>query len=118
VIHVPARDLGEADGDDDREDDGAAPAAKKRTRRGSRGGKNRRKKPAGAATATAELGTDVELDESPGELPDSSVDEPPAREPTPEAPSTNGAAERAPDAPESDEDWGYTPMSEWGLDDK
>jgi ribonuclease G len=72
-------------------DDGEPEApAKKRTRRGSRGGRNRRKKTAAAAGATATVEA--------------------------EAP----AAETAPDggAPARDgDDWGYTPMSEWGLDD-
>jgi ribonuclease G len=89
VIHVPGRELGAEDAN------GAAPA-KKRTRRGSRGGRNRKKKTstaAGGATATveAEVGTDV---------------------PTPEpeaAPSTNGS---------EGDNWGYTPMSEWGLDER
>ena len=70
------------------DEDGEAPtAAKKRTRRGSRGGKNRRKKPA-AATATVEA-PEAEKTETTE---------------TVEPPSENG-------------DWGYTPMSQWGLDD-
>ena len=71
------------------DDDGEAPTpTKKRTRRGSRGGRNRRKKSATAATATAEA-------------PETETVESPER---PEEPSENG-------------DWGYTPMSQWGLDD-
>jgi ribonuclease G len=100
VIHLPDRDLGAA-GDDDGEpteggETGAAP--KKRTRRGSRGGKNRRKKPASAAggTVTAEA---VEVEEA-----DAAV-----ASPEPEQAAQNGS---------SDDDWGYTPMSEWGIDDK
>ena len=72
------------------DDDGAAPQ-RKRTRRGSRGGRNRKRKTAaGDATATA-----VEAEPEPSE----------------DAP----AAETAP-ADSNGDDWGYTPMSEWGLD--
>jgi ribonuclease G len=87
VIHVPDRELGAED------ENGDAPTpAKKRTRRGSRGGKNRRKKTAATSgtVATAEEAPPAE-----------------AEAPEPEAPSKNGG----------DEDWGYTPMSQWGLDD-
>jgi ribonuclease G len=93
VIHLPDRDLGDEqseDGDDE------ASAPRKRTRRGSRGGRNRKKK-----TAAASAGTAV-------------VEAPPAddaeAEPAPAPPE--------PEASGSDEDqWGYTPMSEWGLDE-
>jgi len=71
------------------DEDGETPtAAKKRTRRGSRGGRNRRKKTATAATATVET----------------------AESDAPEAPA---AAEEATE----NGDWGYTPMSQWGMDD-
>jgi len=116
VIHVPARDLGEdEDGDEPAGDDAAAPSEngaepavpKKRTRRGSRGGKNRRKKPVGAATAVAAPEAGVEAP--------AAVEEagPPAEETAPERPSSadeNGAG--------GDDEWGYTPMSQWGLDEK
>jgi ribonuclease G len=73
------------------DEDGESPTpAKKRTRRGSRGGRNRRKKPAGVATVEAEL---TETDTAPAE------------------PSANGDGD-------PDRDWGYTPMSEWGLDEE
>jgi ribonuclease G len=89
VIHVPDRELGTEE-----TGDGAAPA-KKKTRRGSRGGRNRKKKTttaaSGAATAVA-TETEPELAEAPTPAPE------------PDAPSENG-------------DWGYTPMSEWGLDE-
>jgi ribonuclease G len=89
VIHVPDRDLGEAETDDG----DAAPAPRKRTRRGSRGGRNRKKKTAAAAAGTA-------------------VAEPPTEAQTGAAPApelaTNGSGE---------DEWGYTPMSEWGLDE-
>jgi ribonuclease G len=132
VIHVPGRELGTEDGD--------APApAKKKTRRGSRGGKNRKKKTAaatgvGVALATAEAVDDppadelepdteaVEVEETVAaeepvaeEAPveeDVPVGEPvaaepePEPEPQPEEPSRNG-----------DGDWGYTPMSQWGIDE-
>jgi ribonuclease G len=75
------------------DEEGDAPApAKKRTRRGSRGGRNRRKKPAGEGTATATVEVDEPAEDVREEAP------PPAEEPA------NG-------------DWGYTPMSEWGLDE-
>ncbi len=99
VIHVPDRALdgaGEAD-----DGDGATPVRKK-TRRGSRGGKNRRKRPAGAAVATAEPEAADDLEEG------SDVDLADAPEPVVPEPesSENG-----------DADWGYTPMSQWGLDE-
>jgi ribonuclease G len=105
VIHVPDRDLG-ADGSEDAspEDGDAEAAPKKRTRRGSRGGKNRRKKtaaPASGATAT------VEADAPPAED-EPSQEEPPAALERDE-PSPNGA---------SDDEWEYTPMSEWGIDER
>ena len=91
VIHVPERALdGDAEGGD-----GAAPV-KKKTRRGSRGGKNRRKKPAESAVATAE--PETAADAAPG------APEPAAPE---REPSDNGDVG----------DWGYTPMSQWGLDE-
>ncbi len=90
VIHLPDRQL------DEPSEDGESPAApKKRTRRGSRGGRNRKKKPAGAsgtATATAEV-------------------EAPAEEAPAEAPV------EAPGDGDSDQ-WTYTPMSQWDLDEK
>jgi ribonuclease G len=130
VIHVPGRDLGTEDGD--------TPApVKKKTRRGSRGGKNRKKKTAaaagvGVALATADAVADqaaepefepeleptadeatvavedasveeVQAPEAPAEEP---VAEEPDPEPKPEEPSQNG-----------DGDWGYTPMSQWGIDE-
>jgi ribonuclease G len=107
VIHVPDRALeGAADGDDG---EGAAPVRKK-TRRGSRGGKNRRKKPVGAggaAVATAEPeAADGTEDVSDAEVSDAEVsDMPEPVVPEPES-SENG-----------DGDWGYTPMSQWGLDE-
>jgi ribonuclease G len=119
VIHVPDRNLGEQSDDED----GAAPAdgdgtaaPKKRTRRGSRGGKNRRRKPVAAdgAVATAEPETDAEaaVDE-----PELVLDAEPEREPEPvaavEQPRRDDDEKRS-----DDDDWGYTPMSEWGIDDK
>jgi predicted RNA-binding protein with TRAM domain len=114
VIHVPGRDLGTEDGD--------TPApVKKKTRRGSRGGKNRKKKTAaatgvGVALATADAVADppAEADlEAPVEeaaAPEAPIEEPAAEEatpePKPEEPSQNG-----------DGDWGYTPMSQWGIDE-
>jgi ribonuclease G len=48
---------------------------------------------------------DTAVEEAPE--PEAPVDEAPAEEPKPEEPSQNG-----------DGDWGYTPMSQWGLDEK
>ena len=99
VIHLPDRDLGTE------ETDGATPQ-RKRTRRGTRGGKNRRKKTATApgAGADTETGADTEAADAPAE-------------PAVESPAeTAVAAEREPVQANGDGDWGYTPMSEWGLD--
>jgi len=89
VIHLPDRELTDEDG-------GAPTEAKKRTRRGSRGGRNRRKK-----TATA---TTVAVD-APETEPVEAADEP-------ETETAQAAAE-----PSENGDWGYTPMSQWGMDD-
>jgi len=100
VIHVPDREL---------TDDDAEPATptKKRTRRGSRGGRNRRKKTAtvGADGATATATADAELEPGPEPEPMPEPDREREPEPEPADPGTNGG-------------WGYTPMSEWGLDDR
>jgi ribonuclease G len=112
VIHVPNRNLdgdGDGDGHGDSHGDGAVPV-KKKTRRGSRGGKNRRKKPvgaAGAAVATVDPETVPEPD-----LPDIEVADTPEPEPVEVA-----VEEAGPPAEHGDEDWGYTPMSQWGLDE-
>jgi len=89
VIHLPDRELTDEDG-------GAPTEAKKRTRRGSRGGRNRRKK-----TATA---TTVAVD-APETEPVEAADEP-------ETETAQAVAE-----PSENGDWGYTPMSQWGMDD-
>ncbi|HEY0415540.1 MAG TPA: Rne/Rng family ribonuclease [Gaiellaceae bacterium] len=99
VIHLPDRELG----DDEAE---TPAAAKKRTRRGSRGGRNRRKTPAGeAGTATVE----AEVVEEAAPVEETVEAEEPAPTPTPTP---------ARDEPSDDDDWGYTPMSEWGLDER
>jgi ribonuclease G len=87
VIHLPDRELTDEDGE-------TPTPVKKRTRRGSRGGKNRRKKSA-TATAIAEAPEAHEAHEA------RTIEAPPE---SAEEPSGNG-------------DWGYTPMSQWGLDD-
>jgi ribonuclease G len=150
VIHLPERDLGEAESEN-----GDAPAApKKRTRRGSRGGKNRRKKPVadgaslevGALTADEPSANGAEPEVAPE---DESVVEPePITEPEPivepvavleSAPVLDPVADGAPpqeraepepeQEPEAEADaaddegkaadaWGYTPMSEWGMDER
>jgi len=104
VIHVPGRELDEAE-------DGDGPTTpKKRTRRGSRGGKNRRKKPVVAGTATETLDPEVEPDlvAEPGVEPSPEPEPEQEREsrPEPEQPSENGSGE-----------WTYTPMSQWGDSD-
>jgi ribonuclease G len=117
VIHVPDRELDASDGD------GASPA-KKRTRRGSRGGRNRRKKTGGAtatleaddAPETGEPGTTTsdsekpELDTSRDAVPE------PARAAEP-APQPEPAPQRESSQNGDGGEWGYTPMSEWGIDD-
>ncbi len=106
VIHVPDRELG-ADADDD-----APTPAKKRTRRGSRGGRNRRKKTGAAAGSTATVEAPEEDDEAAS---------PAAVEPVPASPNGDGAepvAEEDEAADSDGSDWGYTPMSEWGLDER
>jgi len=98
VIHVPDRALGAEEGDGDA-------SSRKRTRRGTRGGRNRKKKTAAVASAS---GAAEGADEAAGEtavVEQTVVEEAtlePEREPEPAA--ANG------------DEWGYTPMSEWGLD--
>jgi ribonuclease G len=100
VIHVPDRDLGAVEATPEapaaeapsENGDGEGPTAappKKKTRRGSRGGKNRKKKTATAAAGAATATVEVEAE--------------------PDVQPSNQDDER---------DWGYTPMSEWGLDDR
>ncbi len=132
VIHLPERDLGEAESEN-----GDAPATpKKRTRRGSRGGKNRRKKPVadGAALEVGSLTTDEaspngaepepEVAPDPVPEPEEVVVEPVALlEPAPDVASSQ---EQEPEAEADDDEdegkaadaWGYTPMSEWGMDER
>jgi ribonuclease G len=100
VIHLPDRNLA----GDEADENGTAPV-KKKTRRGSRGGKNRKRKPAGAAGAVAT----VEPDTAPE--PEIAIPEPETG-PEPEPVSDTSVADR-----NGDEDWGYTPMSQWGLDE-
>jgi ribonuclease G len=91
VIHVPDRTLGD-------EGEGGAAAPRKRTRRGTRGGRNRKKK-----NAAASVGTDAPAEATAVEpAPDLE------RDPEPKPVATNGDRD--------DDEWGYTPMSEWGLD--
>jgi ribonuclease G len=103
VIHVPEPDLGrDEESPSENGDETATP--KKRTRRGSRGGRGRKRKTAaaaGAASATAEVEEPVEDGDAVAEEP------PPADEP-----SGNGASAS------TDDQWTYTPMSEWGLEDE
>jgi ribonuclease G len=103
VIHLPDPGLGREVDDEEPEpsengDETLQP--KKRTRRGTRGGRNRKKKTGAAPAATAAtLEEDVPVAEP--------VSQPePVAEEAPPDPSDNGAG-----------DWGYTPMSEWGLED-
>ena len=42
----------------------------------------------------------------------------PEPEPEPEPQAAPAAANGAAPAAETDEDWGYTPMSEWGIDER
>ncbi len=135
VIHVPGREL---DGD---ATDGDNPApVKKKTRRGSRGGKNRKKKTAtaigvGVAVAeTSQPGSENQVADS--ETPQPGSENQVADSETSQPGSENQVAESEPETPEpepetepeteteteqpsanGDEDWGYTPMSQWGLDE-
>ncbi len=110
VIHLPDPELGT-----DENGTGAA-APRKRTRRGSRGGKNRRKKP----------GTAVELENGPDVAADGDAAVDDAGAPAEDlAEETTGETEPeeleaevvVPDAEDGADDWGYTPMSEWGMDE-
>ncbi|MFL5926582.1 MAG: ribonuclease E/G, partial [Gaiellaceae bacterium] len=95
VIHVPDRELGAAPAAEDGDGDGSESApAKKKTRRGSRGGKNRKKKTA-AAGAVVAVAEEAAPEEAPEREPVAEDEEPQNGEP----------------------DWGYTPMSQWGLDE-
>jgi ribonuclease G len=100
VIHIPDRDLGAVEETPEAPaENGDAPApAKKKTRRGSRGGRNRKKKTTTAAAGSATATATVEA-----EAPEAQPEPEPQPEPAPEAQPENG-------------DWGYTPMSQWGLD--
>jgi ribonuclease G len=114
VIHLPERDLGEADSDDD---DAAPATPKKRTRRGSRGGKNRRKKPvaAGAAEGATTVVEGTVEEGAPLEVAPLEAAEPSANGAEPESASEPEAHKPAADP---EDDWGYTPMSEWGMDER
>jgi ribonuclease G len=110
VIHLPDRDLGESEAEESSED-GAAAAAKKKTRRGARGGRNRKRKPAtpGAAGAGDDEAAAVEEQAVPVGV----VTEPSGEEAA--AGSDNGSEP----AEGGEENWEYTPMSEWdSLDDR
>jgi ribonuclease G len=130
VIHVPGRELGTEDGD--------TPApVKKKTRRGSRGGKNRKKKTAAATGVGVALATAAAVEDADGEVEpeetmvdevaveEAPIEEAPVEEaPIKEAPVQEAAAEEPADEPEPEEssqngdgDWGYTPMSQWGIDE-
>jgi ribonuclease G len=137
VIHLPERDLGEAESEN-----GDAPTApKKRTRRGSRGGKNRRKKPVadGAALEVEALTADepsangaepsVASDSAAAVEPVAVVEPAPVLDPVSVLdPAPDGAPqEQSEPEPETEADadegkaadpWGYTPMSEWGMDER
>jgi ribonuclease G len=118
VIHVPGRDLGADPGTED----GDTPApVKKKTRRGSRGGKNRKKKTAAAAGVGVALAAADAVADPPG---DTDPEAPVEHAPAPEAPAEEPAAEEAATEPKPEEpsqngdgDWGYTPMSQWGIDE-
>jgi len=106
-IHLPSDELGR-DGEGDEAPEGEQPsengvaAARKRTRRGSRGGKNRRKRTAAAGAGAVE-GNGAEPAPA-----DETEEEPVEAVAAPEEPVEAEANA------DSDEDWGYVPMSEWG----
>jgi ribonuclease G len=114
TIHIPSDELGREGDDEDApeaaqqpSENGAAPV-KKKTRRGSRGGKNRRKRTAaaGAGANGVETNGEAVAAEEPEDAVEAAApyEEPVAVVPEPEA-AKNG---------DSDEDWSYVPMSEWG----
>ena len=115
VIHVPERDLGEADSDD-----GETPAVpKKRTRRGSRGGKNRRKKPVGEAAALGVATLEAGEPSANGAEP-AAVEEPAEQRQSLSSRLSSRLGRRRSAEAESEpaDGWGYTPMSEWGMDER
>jgi ribonuclease G len=120
---------GEADADSDAEAAPDAEPARKRTRRGSRGGRNRKKKTAATSTAVVIAPVihvpDRDLDESEdGAAPPKKRTRRGSRggrnrkkktaatvaTGVVEEPSENGS-------PQPADDWTYTPMSEWGMDE-
>jgi ribonuclease G len=117
-IHVPDADVtveaSEEDGSEtapEAGDEAPAPtdgeaAAKKRTRRGSRGGRGRKKKPA-AAEASSNGDAPAAVDGEAEAEPEAALEE---------APPVEEAVAEPTSAADSDGDWGYTPMSEWGED--
>jgi len=106
-IHLPSDELGR-DGEGDEAPEGEQPsengaaAARKRTRRGSRGGKNRRKR-----TAAAGAGAGA------GAIDGNGAEPAPEEEPVEAVAAPEEPVEAEANA-DSDEDWGYVPMSEWG----
>ena len=118
---------------------------KKKTRRGSRGGRNRKKKTATVA-APAEEVSDTQVSDAPPapviHLPDRELTDEDGEAPTPAkkrtrrgsrggrnrrkktATAATGTVEapqaetvETPEEPSENGDWGYTPMSQWGMDD-
>jgi ribonuclease G len=125
--------------DDDEEvsEEEAGAAPKKRTRRGTRGGRNRRKKTAATTTEPVILRPiihipDRGLGETEAESEDGEASAQPKkktrrgsrggrnrRKKTVAAPASPNGSEPVEDAVEEApaDEWTYTPMSEWGLDD-
>ena len=128
----------------EREETAEAPV-KKKTRRGSRGGRNRKKKTATVA-APAEEVSDTQVSDAPPapviHLPDRELTDEDGEAPTPAkkrtrrgsrggrnrrkktATAATGTVEapqaetvETPEEPSENGDWGYTPMSQWGMDD-
>ncbi len=98
VIHLPDRDLGT-------EEEGESTTPRKRTRRGTRGGRNRKKKTAAAPGTRADAPA-VAAEPQPAQAkPQAAQAKPQPAQAKPQAAQANG-----------DGDWGYTPMSEWGID--
>ena len=119
-IHVPSDDLSrEAPSEDGAtppeptESEGETPEgetpAKKRTRRGSRGGRGRKKKPAAAEASTngdVPAAAEPETESESAVAVEVEVEVAPAVEELPGQESSDGG----------DDEWGYTPMAEWGED--
>ncbi len=105
VIHLPGRELGQ---NGDESADGETQPARSPARRGSRGGRNRRRKP---ATAAADNG---ESTENGSESVAIVTEAPEVAAATAEVAAATSQPAAATRQSGDDDNWEYTPMSEWG----